>query len=432
MASRRPKGSGSVTEVKPGVWRVRVFAGTDPATGHPRQIERTVRGGRKAAESKRDDLAAEVKAGKHAGSAGSMALLFNRWFKQLERSGARQRTIEEYESIIRVHLLPAFGEMQMRAVNVRTVDEYYEAALTSGSQCRTCKGSGRRKVRRKVQPDEPCPTCSGTGKVGLSAQSVKSHANVLTQALGLAASWDWIPNNPAVSAHPPSVSRPKKLTPEVEEVRALLEAAQDDDDLFTAVVLAATTGARRGELCGLQWHDVDWEGATIYIERQRVASRGGVTSTGPTKTGEPRRMSVGPLGLAALRRYSGKIDERARRQGVLRPVPLTAPREWGDRGDWLLSLDSGRTPMRPNTLGNSLSELGRRAGVPVTAHAFRRFAATKMVGAGVDIVTAASRMGHSPAMMLGTYAAFQPKRDVAAAAMLEALVLGPIEAPREP
>jgi len=35
---RRPKGTGSVQELAPGKYRLRVFVGTDPVTGSPRQI----------------------------------------------------------------------------------------------------------------------------------------------------------------------------------------------------------------------------------------------------------------------------------------------------------------------------------------------------------------------------------------------------------
>jgi hypothetical protein len=40
---RRPKGTGSVRELAPGKYRLRVFVGTDPVTGSPRQITRVVR-----------------------------------------------------------------------------------------------------------------------------------------------------------------------------------------------------------------------------------------------------------------------------------------------------------------------------------------------------------------------------------------------------
>ena len=51
MTGRRTQGTGSVQEIAPGKWRLRIFVGTDEKTGNPRQKERTVKvDGRREAE----------------------------------------------------------------------------------------------------------------------------------------------------------------------------------------------------------------------------------------------------------------------------------------------------------------------------------------------------------------------------------------------
>ena len=69
-------------ETGPGEWRVRVYVGPDPITKKPRQIERTVRGGRGAAEGQRRRLEHEVTAGKHGGTKGSVAQLLDTWLER--------------------------------------------------------------------------------------------------------------------------------------------------------------------------------------------------------------------------------------------------------------------------------------------------------------------------------------------------------------
>jgi hypothetical protein len=49
-----------------------------------------------------------------------------------------------------------------------------------------------------------------------------------------------------------------------------------------------------------------------------------------------------------------------------------------------------------------------------------------MVGGGVDVTTAAARLGHTPEMLLRVYAHVMPSRDVEAARMLEAGILSPL------
>jgi integrase len=80
--------------------------------------------------------------------------------------------------------------------------------------------------------------------------------------------------------------------------------------------------------------------------------------------------------------------------------------------------------MRVKGLTTAITELGKRAGVPVTTHALRHYAAAEMVGGGVDVTTAAGRLGHTPEMLLRVYSHVMPTRDAAAALMLEAGVLG--------
>jgi integrase len=36
-------------------------------------------------------------------------------------------------------------------------------------------------------------------------------------------------------------------------------------ELATIITLAALTGMRRGELCGLQWSDINWDESTLTV-----------------------------------------------------------------------------------------------------------------------------------------------------------------------
>lgn len=190
----------------------------------------------------------------------------------------------------------------------------------------------------------------------------------------------------------------------------MIGACEDDVDVATAIAVGAVTGARRGELCGLRWTDVDWEQRTLRIERQRITVNY-VDRTGPTKS-DARTVTLGEGGVVILDRYRQMLRARAAQLGA----------ELVDDG-WLLSYDCGRTPMRPKNLSAAIREAGRRAGVDVTAHLLRYFAATQMVGAGVDPRTAAARLGHTTQMLLNVYADFLPRLDREAARILEALVI---------
>lgn len=60
-SARREYGTGSLTERRPGVWRLRVFVGRDPITGTPRHLNRTFRGGKRSAQRELANMVREVR-----------------------------------------------------------------------------------------------------------------------------------------------------------------------------------------------------------------------------------------------------------------------------------------------------------------------------------------------------------------------------------
>jgi integrase len=77
--------------------------------------------------------------------------------------------------------------------------------------------------------------------------------------------WRHLPSDPATYASPAQLVS-KAAT--VEEVQKMIAAAdKDDPDMAALIAIAAVTGARRGELCGLRWGDVDWDDLTLTTER---------------------------------------------------------------------------------------------------------------------------------------------------------------------
>lgn len=375
---RRGRGEGSLLQLAPKVWRLRVFVGTDPVTGKPKQASRTFHGGKTDAlrELRRlvDDRAVKQ-------SSRNINMLFDAWLEHLSNSDRAPSTVDTYRIVIEKHLRPAFGQKRMRTLGSYDLDRYYAAQR----------------------------------QAGMAPATVQQHHAILSAALNQATRWGWLAENPAKLAERPKKPRELKMIPAVGEVRALIDACGEDLNLAVVISVAAITGCRRGELCGLQWQDVDWQTGTLAVVRQRVPLKGG-DRTVPLKSGDVhgRTVALGELGLEVLARWRAEIDERARRMGA-----TVGPESW-----LLVPEDCGKTPWRAKQLGEAITALGRRAGVPVTTHAFRRFAATQLVGSGADIRTIAGRMGHTPDILLRVYAGFLPERDRQAANVLEATVLG--------
>jgi integrase len=87
-----------------------------------------------------------------------------------------------------------------------------------------------------------------------------------------------------LSSAPPSPA--KALTDT--EIQQLLKAAEPTR-WHSFVVLALATGARRGELCGLSWPDIDFDAGVIRI-RHSFSQTKGCLELKDTKTHRGRRL----------------------------------------------------------------------------------------------------------------------------------------------
>ncbi len=227
---------------------------------------------------------------------------------------------------------------------------------------------------------------------------------------------DWIVSNPLTAVRPPVPPRSVISPPSPADVRRAFEAITVDwhHTLFT---LAATTGARRGELCGLQWGDIECTptGGQIRISRSvAYTPTAGVVVKG-TKTGALGERTV------AIDAHTSRllVDRRERMVGRCAELHLElAPAMFVFPADC-----DPRLPCRPDNLTQAWARITQRAGVSIRLHDLRHFAATQLLANGVDVRTVAGRLGHARASTtLDRYAAFIPANDQAAADLLGRLV----------
>jgi hypothetical protein len=91
----------------------------------------------------------------------------------------------------------------------------------------------------------------------------------LHRALAQAVTWRLVTHNAATHATPPPVPHHRVVALAPEQVAVLLDAADQAPSpwLGSWTVLAAATGARNGELCGLQWADLDLDAGTVRFRQ---------------------------------------------------------------------------------------------------------------------------------------------------------------------
>ena len=225
---------------------------------------------------------------------------------------------------------------------------------------------------------------------GYSVSSLKRFRGVLSQVLTEAVRRGHVLRDVARLAHiPASAPTPaprRALNPE--EGRRLLDAATGDR-LEAFYVLALTTGARRGELLGLAWDDVDLKAGTMTIRRALRRGRGGGYELGPPKTdASVRTVRLGPVALDALKAH--KMAQKSERLAALK---------WTDSG--LVFTTTTGTPVDPTRLGREWRVIRHEAGLDdVVLHELRHTAGSVAVDAGVPLTEVADQLGHSDVAML--------------------------------
>lgn len=367
-------------------WELRAYAGIDPLTNRQKYVTRTFRGGKREAEEALARFVTEVAGGSQAAQDTTVGDLIRDWLALANRE-LSPTTARGYEWIVKTYITPTLGKVPLARLRTAQLDRFYAQLRQKGGQ---------------------------DGKP-LSAATVRQVHAIVRRALQQGMRWGWITTNPAALASPPKV-RASHLEPPgpADVVKLIGAAAEDDADLGCFLHLAATTGARRGELCGLRWRDVDFDGGTMTISRNVVEGAGSAIVEKDTKTHASRRIALDPDTVTVLKAQRKRLTARATGCGV----------KLSDDAHVFSPDPDGLRPLAPNDVTKSFIRVRKRAGLDaVRLHDLRHFAATRLLAAGVPVRTVSGRLGHAnAATTLGVYAHFVEESDRDAAATLGALL----------
>ena len=160
--------------------------------------------------------------------------------------------------------------------------------------------------------------------------------------------------------------------PDAGAVRALISAVLSDIDTHPAAVLvlvAATTGARRSEVSGMKFADIDAATATWYVQRSVVPSERTLVVDLPKTHASRRAVPLAPFVLDALQRV-----------------------EQSRGGEWVGGTDR---PAHPEMVAGYYRKIAKKHGLPTGMHALRRFVTTEVLAQTGDLAAASELLGHA-------------------------------------
>ena len=220
---------GSIRQRSIGSYELRVFTGTDPASGKRCYRSKTVRGNRVEAERELATMVEIVGRGPSVASKTMVGELLEQWFTVASANWS-PTTIRQTRSVLNRQLHPHLDTVVVADLTTARIDSLYSHLLAHG----------------------------GVNGQPLKPGTVKRVHVVLSSALAQAMRWGWIWDNPAERAHRITVVSREPEPPSPEELVVLLEHLRvREPDFYVFVMLGAMTGARRAQLLGLRWRNID-------------------------------------------------------------------------------------------------------------------------------------------------------------------------------
>lgn len=337
-------------------WSIVLDIGRDPS-GKRQQKWHTVQGTKKDAQREVARLIHELDTGGYVEpNRLTVSGYLVQWLETYAKLNVSAKTFERYEIIVRKHLIPAMGLHPLAKLRPLHIQQYYAEALQSGRK---------------------------NGKGGLSAQTVLHHHRVLREALQQGIRWQLISRNPADATEAPRPSRQERRTLDADQAAKLIEATKGKR-IYIPVLLAITTGMRRGEILALRWEDVDFRAMTLAVRQSVSQTKAGLSFKQP-KTPKGRRVVALPsLAVEALRRHRA---EQAQERLLLGPA-------YGE-GNLVCARGDG-SPWAPDSFTVAFKAFVRGSGLlRVRFHDLRHSHATELLRQGIHPKVVSERLGHS-------------------------------------
>jgi integrase len=289
----------------------------------------------------------------------NVAQYLDHWLEHTLKAKAKPRSYESFTTIARLHIKPSLGKIQLH----------------------------------KLAPQHIQKLLDEKSKAGLSPQTVTNIRTVLRSALNQAMKWNLVSRNSAALVNAPRIPH-KRIEPlDPEHARKLLETA--NGGRYEAIyIVALTLGMRRGEVLGLQWSDIDFDGRAIRVNRsmQRLSTgssdkgkRSELQSTETKTDGSRRTIALPDSVVRALRAHRARQAQDRLVAGIL----------WTDQ-DLVFTNRNGR-PIEPILLHRDYKTLLKKAGLPtgLRFHDLRHSAASLLLAQGVHPRAIMELLGHS-------------------------------------
>lgn len=378
----------------------------------------------------------------------TVAEFIERWFKEYAEKQLKTRTLKGYRDFM-PRILQALGHIKLSRLQPHHLMEFYnnlsENGIRRDTKYKACENFkklvaaagytqkslsaaanvGVSTIRacyegRNVSKETADKLSAALGKKNIFAPvddnttladtTIVKYHRILSSILTTAVQWQVIPSNPCGRVKPPHVEY--KEAPVLDEIQLdnLINCLDNEPLKYkTIVMLVLYTGMRRGELCGLNWSDIDFDRSVVHITKALLYTpENGLFEDTPKTRQSHRAVSIPQEMIILLKQW--KI-EQCKQKFLLGD-------QWKNSEKVFTSNDGDL--MRPDSLTAWFQRFIKRNNLPnAHLHTLRHISATLLIAGGVDVATVSNRLGHankSTTLNIYTHAI---KSDAAAANLLQ-------------
>ena len=415
----------------------------------------TARQREKAARQYAEEFEQRVKDGGFAARNMTVDGLAEKWMKEYCETQLKAHTIQEYKKLLpRVSV--AIGYIKLSDLKPGHIQQFYSQLAQPGIRedgkykARKAfidafpKGT-RKELRQKAGIAERTLTEAMAGRniskrsaekiaaaagwaftkafISTSADKLSTNGQrhyhaMLSSMFGTAVKWQLMDANPCARVIPPKLVQPDIEFLDEKQIAALLAALHDAPKQLSVIVqIALFTGARRGEICGLRWSDLNFDTELMTINRNLsyIAHKGMIFDYPKTKK-SLRCFTMSGDCIELLKDYKRFQAQERLKVGTYWKQKIVIEGGKRVKNDLLFTRADG-SPIDPSSVSAWFPEFLREHNLPPCRfHSLRHSNAALMIAAHVPVTTVAGRLGHAQvSTTTNIYAGFIRSSDAAAA-----------------
>lgn len=306
------------------------------------------------------------------------------WLENYVKVNCKDNTISYYSRTIKKHITPYFKDKLLKQISPGQLQEFLNSKMING----------------------------------MSKSSISNFYGILSGAFKYAVyPLGYIKENPMTYVSMPKYNKKPKESDELkiitpEQFNKIIKRFPEESNFYIPLQIAFNTGLRGGEVCALQWDNIDLENRTITVEHTLVYKENGIFELGtPKTTSSYRTIRIGDTLIDILKKHRTRQKKNKLEYG-----------QYYTDSNYVCTKENGEL-----VTTNSLKYLSRVVNyelkINFNFHSLRHTHATMLLENGANPKDIQKRLGHSKiSTTLDTYSHVTKKMENETVNIIEKII----------